>query len=281
MADTTITDGVTLSAAAWGNDVNSATYNVLSAVAGTNTITATGPSTYTAYATKPVFVLIPANTSTGATTINITPSGGAALGAKNMFCGGAACVGGEIRAGVPCVIVYDGTQFNIIGPYVGGNLPTGQIKFPAAQNASSNANTLDDYEEGTFTPVLRFGTVGDLSVTYATQVGFYTKIGELCTSSFLISTSAFTHTTASGGCEVAGLPFTSSTATDYVSEGALRFGGITKATYTNFVSEINANVTFMRFVAGGSGVANSVVVVADMPTGGSVILASTSSYKTS
>ena len=138
MADTTITDGVTLSAAAWGNDVNSATYNVLSAVSGTNTITATGPSTYTAYATKPGFVLIPANTTTGAVTINITPSGGSALGAKNVFCGGAACVGGELVVGVPSIIVYDGTQFNIIGPYGGGN---SQSTFTATLTGCTTAPT--------------------------------------------------------------------------------------------------------------------------------------------
>src|SRR4030066_820181 len=34
------------------------------------------------------------------------------------------------------------------------NLTGGQIKFPATQNASADANTLDDYEEGTFTPTL-------------------------------------------------------------------------------------------------------------------------------
>ena len=38
-----------------------------------------------------------------------------------------ACVGGEIRANVPCLIQDDGTQFNIIGPYVGGVVP-GAIK---------------------------------------------------------------------------------------------------------------------------------------------------------
>ena len=52
-------------------------------------------------------------------------------------------------------------------------LPYGQIKFPAAQNASSDANTLDDYEEGTWTPSLGGNT------TYYTQTGTYTKIGNI------------------------------------------------------------------------------------------------------
>src|SRR3990167_5810415 len=55
----------------------------------------------------------------------------------------------------------------------------GQIKFPGTQNASSNVNTLDDYEEGTWTPVLTFATAGDLSVAYSVQVGSYVKIGNL------------------------------------------------------------------------------------------------------
>ena len=50
---------------------------------------------------------------------------------------------------------------------------SGQIKFPATQNASSNANTLDDYEEGTWTP-----SVGG-TATYTYQNGVYTKIGNL------------------------------------------------------------------------------------------------------
>ena len=46
----------------------------------------------------------------------------------------------------------------------------GQIRFPATQNASANANTLDDYEEGTWTPT------GN-GVTFAAASGSYTKIG--------------------------------------------------------------------------------------------------------
>jgi len=49
------------------------------------------------------------------------------------------------------------------------------ITFPATQSASSNANTLDDYEEGTWTP-----TIGGTSVVYTAGnvVGNYIKIGK-------------------------------------------------------------------------------------------------------
>lgn len=59
---------------------------------------------------------------------------------------------------------------------VGGATPSASgagITFPATASLSSNVNTLDDYEEGTFTPVS--GT--NISVTYA----YYTKIGRVVT----------------------------------------------------------------------------------------------------
>jgi hypothetical protein len=52
------------------------------------------------------------------------------------------------------------------------------ITFPATQSASSNANTLDDYEEGTWTPELvGSGTTG----TPVAGAGYYTKVGNLVT----------------------------------------------------------------------------------------------------
>jgi hypothetical protein len=49
----------------------------------------------------------------------------------------------------------------------------GQIQFPATQNASANANTLDDYEEGTWTP----GLGGTWSSNPTSLSGQYVKIG--------------------------------------------------------------------------------------------------------
>src|SRR3990167_40372 len=115
MPTTDFISGTTLSDAAWADDVDCSAYSVLSSVAGTNTITATGPATYTYAATRPPVWFVPAATNTGATTINITPSGGAALGARNGFFNGAACIGGELRANVPAALVDDGTRFHIVG----------------------------------------------------------------------------------------------------------------------------------------------------------------------
>lgn len=112
MSSTVFVNSVTLTAASWFQDVDNVAYQYLSGVAGTNTITATGPAGLGAYAAGLKFRFIPAATNTGATTINIT--GTAALGARNIFLGGVALTGGELTALLPVEIVDDGTQFNII-----------------------------------------------------------------------------------------------------------------------------------------------------------------------
>jgi hypothetical protein len=90
---------------------------------------------------------------------------------------------------------------------VGNATPTTSgtgITFPATQSASSDANTLDDYEEGTWTPVLaRTGS----NYTFSFQAGSYVKIGSLVTCSFSINISAIT-TQGSTYNTLSGLPFT-------------------------------------------------------------------------
>ena len=91
----------------------------------------------------------------------------------------------------------------------------GNIQFPATQNPSADANTLDDYEEGTFTPTLQDNSLSDgEGQTYITQVGHYTKMGRVVY--FIINLNVDSDGTLSGShrARVAGLPFTSSTATE-------------------------------------------------------------------
>lgn len=90
-------------------------YFGLTSISGTNTITAASGAALSALAANQLFAFVPANTNSGATTLEITPSGGSSLGAKNVYWNGAACLGGELTQNVPVVLQYDGTQFNIIG----------------------------------------------------------------------------------------------------------------------------------------------------------------------
>lgn len=85
------------------------------------------------------------------------------------------------------------------GAAVGGAAPgAGGLAFPAAAVAVADPNTLDDYEEGTWTPV-----VGG-NATYTTQFGTYTKIGRMVhvTGRILINAIGSGSTTT-----LSGLPF--------------------------------------------------------------------------
>jgi hypothetical protein len=80
------------------------------------------------------------------------------------------------------------------------------VEFPATQVASANANTLDDYEEGTFTPSITFGG-NAVGITYGTRVGRYTKIGNCVT--FNLYCPMTNKGSSTGIFNIIGLPFTS------------------------------------------------------------------------
>lgn len=87
------------------------------------------------------------------------------------------------------------------------------IVFPATQAASAGANTLDDYEEGTWTPALAFGG-GTTGIAYTYQVGTYVKVGQQVTINGHITLSSKGSST--GAATLTGLPFsTDSTANSY------------------------------------------------------------------
>jgi len=84
----------------------------------------------------------------------------------------------------------------------------GQIAFPSTAVPSSDANTLDDYEKGTWTPSLKFGGAST-GMTYGTQTGTYVKIGdEVRVSMNIILTAKGSDT---GDATITGLPFTPAT----------------------------------------------------------------------
>ena len=85
---------------------------------------------------------------------------------------------------------------------------TSGITFPATAVAASDANTLDDYEEGTFTPTLSSGFSSG-PTSYAYQVGRYTRIGRLV--HFQIDIQPTGATADASYWKLAGLPFIVST----------------------------------------------------------------------
>ena len=126
------------------------------------------------------------------------------------------------------------------------NTGTG-ITFPATQSASSNANTLDDYEEGTWTPSLQ----GFTSIAYSTQTGAYTKIGKVV--------NIVLHIVVSGGTRsgadllVLSLPFTS--ASQGYSGGSWGYGyGVVANTLGLPQLRVNESTTSVSFLNTAGGV---------------------------
>ena len=119
------------------------------------------------------------------------------------------------------------------------------ITFPATQSDSSNANTLDDYEEGTWTP-----SVGG-TAAYSAQQGKYTKIGRTVTVTCFIGITSI----GSGSTTiVSGLPFTCGT---YGGD----FAGVqTWSNLANSFTALNGNIqeaaTTVRFIGLTGGTAN-------------------------
>jgi hypothetical protein len=107
-------------------------------------------------------------------------------------------------------------RFNSTGAFVlAGGTTTANgigITFPTTQSASTNANTLDDYEEGTWTPVINFGGSAGIT-TYSTQSGSYTKIGNVVTVTCYIAISS--KSAATGAATLNGFPFSTSSNASY------------------------------------------------------------------
>ena len=94
------------------------------------------------------------------------------------------------------------------------NVPSG-ITLGSAVSSTAAANTLDDYEEGTWTPNIQ-GSGSNNSKTYSYQTGLYTKVGNKVTARFRIKWTSYT--SDSGNAIVNGLPFTANDAS--VSTGS-------------------------------------------------------------
>jgi hypothetical protein len=119
------------------------------------------------------------NTTTGTPRVRVLPSG-------------------RILAG-PTLPTDDGVN----AFQVNGTIASKGVKLDGT--ASSDVNTLDYYEEGTFTPVL-YGLTTDGEGTYTSQTGKYTRIGNTVNIVIYLTWSAHTGT---GGMRISGLPFAS------------------------------------------------------------------------
>lgn len=110
------------------------------------------------------------------------------------------------------------------------------VAFPATQVASADANTLDDYEEGSFTPTLV--SSGGGTPTYTTQVGRYVKVGSKVTVWGRV-TLATKGTLAAGTLTVESLPFTSANVSNV-------FGGMVVPSFAQLATSVSQLTAFVN-----------------------------------
>lgn len=117
----------------------------------------------------------------------------------------------------------------------------GQVAFPSTQNASSNANTLDDYEEGSFTPTDASGA----ALSFAEAAGRYTKVGRLV---FVKMRIVYPATASSSDAVIGSLPFTSSSDTNLSASLSV---GYSSTNLLKWATQ-NPNTTSVALWAGAS-----------------------------
>ena len=136
---------------------------------------------------------------------------------------------------------------------LGGATPTTSgtgITFPATASASTNGNTLDDYEEGTWTPTV---TAQTGTITSYSAEGKYTKIGDL--AYVWISYNISDVGTGTDNCIISGFPFTAKTTTSDVP-----FTGVGRNSSNNTgVIQISGNSTSGLVALYNGGIANNIM----------------------
>jgi len=128
----------------------------------------------------------------------------------------------------------------------GATVATSGIAFPATAVAVADVNTLDDYEEGTWTP----SDVSGAALSFTAVEGVYTKIGNIVHVAFTLTYPA----TASGvDASIGGLPFAS--ATGNTAGGACSY--TTAAITPTLLMPSAAAVLNPRRAAGGAAMSNA------------------------
>ena len=129
------------------------------------------------------------------------------------------------------------------------------IAFPNAQSASSDANCLDDYEEGVWSGTLKGSTTDPTAVT---ATGRYTKIGRNVYVE--IAFNGFSNVGAVGSISITGLPFAAaaqnigslmmSLAGTFTNGSLSSFISASASTIETYVSTSNAAVAGVQHNAG-------------------------------
>jgi hypothetical protein len=118
------------------------------------------------------------------------------------------------------------------------------ITFPATQSASSDANTLDDYEEGTWTAGFAPDTSGTVTIDTSFRTATYTKVGRLVTVHAQLVVASVS--SPNGILFITGLPFTPLSIGNGSQNRAafpVSIAGVSSGNSGNFIGQVINNST--------------------------------------
>jgi hypothetical protein len=135
------------------------------------------------------------------------------------------------------------------------------ISFPAAQVASADVNTLDDYKEGTWSPTVT-ANAGSIT-TLGTVTGTYTKVGRLVTVNMDITIT--TNGTGGNCLQITNLPYTA--AGNRISAGSaleVALTGVGGSCYLYTSTQINIQNYTNGYLGGIGSAANGARIIASL-----------------
>jgi len=129
-------------------------------------------------------------------------------------------------------------------------------------------NKLDDYEAGSFTPVIAdAATGGNVASGYGNQRGFYTKVGRLVTCLFDITNIATVGMTGTNDIYIRDLPFTAASHSGAPQFTAPVIGGGTMTSALSLYAALQDNGSYVRLINSNQTAVSAFLAVSNINSG--------------
>jgi hypothetical protein len=118
----------------------------------------------------------------------------------------------------------------------------------SATSGTGTSELFDDYEEGTFTPVVADAASGGNEATASASNGYYTKIGRSVTVTIDLQNINTSGLTSGNNIFITGLPFSAGSLTGNINYTGLVNGGGTLSSAKSVIAVVFDNVSYIRLV---------------------------------
>lgn len=118
----------------------------------------------------------------------------------------------------------------------------------SATSGTGTSELFDDYEEGTFTPVVADAASGGNVATASSAYGYYTKVGRVVTVTIDLQNINTTGLTSGNDIFITGLPFLAASLTGNINYTAPVNGGGTLTSAKSVIAVVYDNNDYIRLV---------------------------------